>query len=283
MRLARENQVGELVLTDINSTSACLNFIRKAPEYGVRPIVGIDFRNGADPCFVGIAKNNEGFQELNAFLSTHLHQDKELPQRAPNFKDAFVVYPFEKALRNEFYEYGPHEFVGVCINDLRRLPFSRLKDLKDKLVVLQTVTFRNKRDFNAHRLLRAIANNVLLSKLQLNEQADPNEKMLPMQELTAAFATYPWILRTTERLLGQCSISFDFSKNRSPQNLRYYSNSKEEDESLLEQLCQEGMRYRYPNATTKVWARLRKEQDLDKKNGLCLLFFDQLGHCFRSS
>ena len=272
LQLAQENQVKELVLTDINNTSACLNFIRKSPEYAIRPIVGIDFRNGADPCFVGIAKNNQGFQELNAFLSLHLHQDMELPQRAPNFKDAFVVYPFEKALLNEFTAYASHEFVGVSINDLRRLPFSRLKDLKDRLVVLQTVSFRNKRDFNAHRLLRAIANNVLLSKLPLYEQADPNEKMLPLQEVKDAFSTYPWILRNTEQLLGQCGIRFDFSKNRSPQNLRHYGSNKEEDESLLEKLCQEGMGYRYPNPTAKVWARLRKEQDLIKKMGFVSYF-----------
>ncbi|MEM9142084.1 MAG: PHP domain-containing protein, partial [Bacteroidota bacterium] len=52
LQMAQENQLGQLVLTDINNTSACLNFVRKAPGYGVRPILGIDFRNGADPCFV---------------------------------------------------------------------------------------------------------------------------------------------------------------------------------------------------------------------------------------
>lgn len=272
LQLAQENQVRELVLTDINNTSACLNFIRKAPEYNVRPIIGIDFRNGTDSCFVGIAKNNKGFQELNSFLSVHVHQEKELPQRAPDFKNVFVVYPFEKALRNEFYEYGSHEFVGVSINDLRRLRFSKLKSLKNNLVVLQAVTFRNKRDFNAHRLLRAIANNVLLSKLQGSEQADANEKMLPIPQLINAFSEYPFILKNTEQLLEQCSINFDFSKNRTPQNLKYYHNSKEEDEQLLEQLCQEGMQYRYPNATKKVWKRLKKELDLIKKMGFVSYF-----------
>ncbi len=56
LELARENQVTQLVLTDINNTSAGLNFVRKAPEYNIKPILGIDFRNGADQCFVGIAK-----------------------------------------------------------------------------------------------------------------------------------------------------------------------------------------------------------------------------------
>ena len=65
LELAQQNEVTQLALTDINNTSAGLNFVRKAPEYGIRPVLGIDFRNGVDPCFVGIAKNNEGYRELN--------------------------------------------------------------------------------------------------------------------------------------------------------------------------------------------------------------------------
>ncbi|MFM9908477.1 MAG: PHP domain-containing protein, partial [Chitinophagaceae bacterium] len=38
--------VGSFVLTDINNTSACLEFIREAPKYAIKPIVGIDFREG---------------------------------------------------------------------------------------------------------------------------------------------------------------------------------------------------------------------------------------------
>ena len=169
--MAHTNHVKQLVLTDINNTSACLNFVRKAPKYSVRPILGIDFRNGVAPCFLGIAKNNAGYHELNTFLSYHLHQDFPIPEQAPPFKNAFVVYPFEKVLTSGKHHFLDHEFIGVAIKDLRRLPFSRLKVHKDRLVVQQPVTFRNKRDFNAHCLLRAIDNNVLLSKLDKNELA----------------------------------------------------------------------------------------------------------------
>ena len=161
MELAEKNQVHHLALTDINNTSAGLNFVRKAQEKGIKPIVGIDFRNGIDPCFVGLAKNNNGYQELNNFLSEHLHHDKKFESRAPVFNDAFVIYPFEKILQNKQDSFMEHEFIGISIKDLRRLPFTKILDHKDKLVVQQAVTFRNKRDFNAHRLLRAIDNNIL--------------------------------------------------------------------------------------------------------------------------
>ena len=64
LELAVENGVESLALTDINNTSACLNFIRRSNDFNVKPIVGIDFRNGAKQLFVGIARNNQGFFEL---------------------------------------------------------------------------------------------------------------------------------------------------------------------------------------------------------------------------
>ena len=272
LELARENQVTQLVLTDINNTSAGLNFVRKAPEYNIKPILGIDFRNGANQCFVGIAKNNKGYQELNAFLSVHLHEEKEIPQRAPKFKHAYVIYPFEKVLLNDQSDFREQEFIGISIRDLRRLPFSSLVEKKDKLLVLQPVTFRNKRDFNAHRLLRAIDKNVLLSKLSKEQEASEEEKMFPIQNLAAAFTEFPFILENTEWLMNSCSIHFDFSKNRTPQNLQTYLGSKEEDEKLLEQLCHDGLPYRYPVVDKPIRERLQKELGLIKEKNFVSYF-----------
>ena len=272
LRLAQENHVTQLVLTDINNTSAGLNFVRLAPEYNVRPILGIDFRNGVNQCFIGIAKNNQGYLELNDFLSEHIHEAKELPLIAPKFQHAYVVYPFEKVLENDQYKFAGHEFIGISIANLRKLPFSRLLKLKDKLVVQQPVTFRNKADFNAHRLLRAIDNNILLSKLEKTEEANEDEKMFPIENLAAAFSEYPFILENTERLMNSCSIHFDFSKNREPQNLKTYLGSREEDEALLEKLCQDGLPYRYPDGGEEIQKRLKKELKLIKKKGFVSYF-----------
>lgn len=261
-----------MALTDINSTSAGLNFVRKAQELDIKPILGIDFRNGVEPCFVGIAKNNDGYQEINDYLSEHLHYKKDFPIRPPKFKNAYVIYPFEKVLQHEMTHFLEHEFIGISIADLRRLRFSRLTAFMDKLVVQQPVTFRNKRDFNAHRLLRAIDNNTLLSKLCVTEQADPEEKMFPIQNLADAFSEYTFILQNTERLMNTCSIHFDFSKGRKPQNLKHYLGSRQEDEQLLEKLCKEGLPYRYPEVNEAVLTRLQKELDLIKQMGFVSYF-----------
>jgi DNA-directed DNA polymerase III PolC len=96
--------VKKLVLTDINNTSGALDFIRLAPKYGVEPAVGIEFRQGDTVRFIGIAKNNEGFEELNRYLSDCLrhgaaegessgNRDAIVPKEIPCFRNVVVILP----------------------------------------------------------------------------------------------------------------------------------------------------------------------------------------------
>ena len=76
LELATKNSSGLLALTDINSTSAVLNFLKHAIKFPVWPVVGVDFRNGITQQYVILAKNNIGFMAINRFLSEHLHSKK---------------------------------------------------------------------------------------------------------------------------------------------------------------------------------------------------------------
>ena len=264
LELAKTHGVQALALTDINNTSACLNFIRKAKEFQIKPVVGIDFRNGNHQLYVGLAKNNEGFKELNAFLSHHSENKIKLPQQAPVFEDSYIIYPFEQVLQLDKTDFLDNEFIGVSIEELRKLRFSKLKNFESKLVVLQTVTIRCKKDFNAHRLLRAIDQNTLLSKLDKLEECKPTEKMISLDGIHAAFADFPNIIANTNRILESCQIDFGFGEDRVSQNLRLYTDSAENDCRLLEKLCQENLHKRYSNPDEKVLKRLRTELDTIK-------------------
>ncbi len=242
-----------------------MNFIRKASDFGIKPLVGIDFRNGAKQLYVGIARSNNGFQELNAFLSHHSHHKIELPELAPQIKDVFIVYPFEQLLQLKKEDFLENEYVGISIENLRRLPFSAYRNFKSKLVIQQPVTFRSKKDFNAHRLLRAIDNNTLLSKLQKTEEGSPSERMLPIDELFKYYEDFPYIIKNTQKLLSKCDIDFSFGANRVSQNQQVFSNSKDEDWEFLQQLCKKGLAKRYPNPTAIVKARLERELGVIKK------------------
>ena len=250
------NGYSSFVLSDINNTSACLDTVRMAAERGLKPVLGIDFRNGTQQQYVGIAMNNEGFRELNEHLSKHLHQAEDFDPIAPSFRHAYIVYPSE-AYKN--WPLAAHEFIGVSVKNMLSLPFSSLRNQLHKLVALQPVTFADKSRFNAHRLLRAIDKNVLLSKLPKTEQADPDEMLMSRPALLAAYSNYPAIINTTERLLGNCSIEFVYDKFAN-KNLTYYTGSMAGDIACLRRECATGLQYRYPNGpSATVTERVEKE------------------------
>ena len=112
-------------------------------------------------------------------------------------------------------------------------------------MVQQQVTIRNKRDFSAHRLLRAIDNNTLLSKLQASEACKITDVMLALEDLKRAYSQYPHIITNTEKLLNTCSIDFGFGKERVSQNQKVYLESPEADYNLLVKLCEDNLHKRY--------------------------------------
>ena len=264
----------KFVLSDINNTSACLDTVRMTQDMEIEPVLGIDFRNSAWQCYVGIAKNNTGFHQLNTHLSEHLHAKKHFEERAPELEDTLIIYPFS-AVKNCSWitELRNNEFIGVTPRDLNVVRFSKIATLlKEKLVILQTITFRGKRDFNGHRLLRAIANNCLLSKLPVSEQGNPEDKVLSMEELKEIYADFPHIIKQSEELLKQCSIHYDFGTEHPHKNLKVYSTSEEDDYELIRKLAMDGLAYRYPEPTQEVLDRIEKELHIIKEKNFISYF-----------
>lgn len=257
-------------LTDINSTSAVLDFLRLAPENNIKPVVGIDYRNGAEQKYIGIARNNEGFKELNEHLNYHSHQDIPFGNRAPEFLNAYIVYPWN-ANTPDIGDLRENEFIGIRPSQVNRLLFSDLKHKQHKLVVLAPVTFSCKKDFNAHRLLRAIDNNTLLSKLPKSEEAQPDEIVVTEDQLRMTFIEFPMIVKNTQILIGDCTIHFNFSSNK---NKKCFLGSKAEDYELIRKQCNEGLLYRYGtlHVATNITDRIEKEMKLIQEMDFCSYF-----------
>ena len=273
----------KFVLADINNTSACIETVRLANERKLKPILGIDFRNGVKQLYVGIAKNNEGFFELNEYLSAHLHENKKIELQAPEFKHVYVIYTLENYTG---WQLRDNEFIGVSLSDIKTFSFTTSKKNENKLVALQAVTFSNKRHFNAHRLLRAIDTNTLLSKLPESEQTTPDEMMTPKEEMYAAYTEYPFIVENTERILNDCSIEFEFGKF-SNKNLKHYTGTEQGDIDLLRNECLKGLAYRYKNAPTEiVLERMEKELKIISQMNFASYFlinWDIIGYAQRNN
>jgi len=255
-----------LVLSDINNTSACLDFIRQCEKEQIKPILGIDFRNGVQQQYIGIAQNNAGFQQLNEHLTQYLHSGDDFPQKAPNFTDAYVIYPFGDI---DYQSLNQNEYVGIKPSQLSKLVFLEWKNRQDKLVILQSVTFRHKRDFNIHRLLRAIDKNVVLSRLAKTEEANPDEIMFINHDIQELFKEYPQIIANTSKIIENCSIHFEFKTSKNKQT---YTGSDEEDYKLLVTESYKGLKYRYKEPSDEVFDRIEKELKVIKQMNFCSYF-----------
>ncbi len=246
--------VRTLALTDIHCSAGIPDLLRNAADHGVRPVAGIEFRQGARLLYIGIARNNDGFQQLNELLSPHLLDDEPLPERAPELDDVFFIYPYGHAP----LQLRPQERVGVRPTDLTRLPFGPWARRPNDLVALLPVTFRGKADFNTHRLLRTVARNTVLSLLPPEELARPDEIFHTEAEVRHLYRDAPVLLDNAQRLLDQCSIAFDGSDK----TWRAVGASEAEDREKLHRDTLEGLRLRYPNAGPNVMARMHKELEV---------------------
>lgn len=256
--LAIDLGYSSVLLTDINTTGSALAFVRAAKKNGISPLVGAEIRNGMEIIGTIIAKNQDGFNELNVFLSHHLMSENKFPQTFPYFKNCIVSYPIPK----QRVELKENEYIDIQLNELINLNFKFKNIDRSKVICLQPMSFRSKRDFNTHRLLRAIANNTLLSKLPKDEQTSEDEKFLPKDEFEKAFEIHPEILNQTRSIFESCEIDFKFGDEASPQNPISYTDSIENDKALLRKLCLDGLSFRYPKITEEIRSRIDMELEI---------------------
>jgi DNA polymerase-3 subunit alpha len=232
-------------------------------------VIGIDFRNGVQQKYVGLAMNNEGFRELNEHLSKHLHTSLPFDKEAPAFNNAYIIYPLQQYTG---WKLRGNEFIGVAVKDLAQLPFNAARHEKSKLVALHSVSFGSQKHFNAHRLLRAIDTNAVLSKLSPQEQGQATETMLSSDEMYSLYSAWPHIIDNTQTLLRNCKVKFKYGKFAN-KNKRYFDGNAENDLELLRTQCEQGLIYRYgKNPPENVRERIQKEMDVIEEMGFAAYF-----------
>jgi DNA-directed DNA polymerase III PolC len=267
LELLVENGYGCAALTDINTTSGCIDFMRHAAELGIHAVVGVEFKDGLDTRFVALAKDQIGFEMICRLLSAVLCGEQVVPPEAPQhwLEHVAVVYPLlqcpDRPLRI-------NEFCGITQFDLRKSSI-RNASLLRKSVLFQPFTFKGPLQYNMHRLLRAIDGNTLLSKLDSLECASSDECIVPQKELIAGFAAYPEIIARTLTLLESCRLDFQFGV---PKNRKLFTSSLVQDQQLLEKLCTDGLRYRYGVAHAEAERRLNHELSVIAKLGFTPYF-----------
>ena len=262
---ASELGIKTLVLTDINTVTAIYDFKKECEKAGIKPIAGIEVRKENKLLYIAIAKEFSGIGEVNKILTKHNCDGVELSETAPNYNQVFVIYPIQnipKTLKE-------NEFIGIREEELNLLIRPEFKDKINKMVVLQPITFSTKREYNLHRILRAIDGNTLISKLSENEICRKSEHFKPEINLIKSFNQYPQIINNTKKILAECSFEFDFKKVRNKQS---YTKSKKTDVKMLSRLAHLGLKKRYGLNHAEAEKRVEKELKVIDDLNFCSYF-----------
>ncbi|WP_293880665.1 DNA polymerase III subunit alpha [Sphingobacterium sp. UBA1498] len=242
------------VLTDINNSSGSLDFIKLGRAAGLNLLAGMEFRHDDQLCFVAIAKNEKGFREINDYRTKLNMENRAVPERAPEFEQVFVIYPLSKLNAFPLKDY---EYIGIRPIERTRVQLMDRKVL-DRCVILAPVSFR-KADYTLHRQLRAIDNNLLISQLSPDQTAAEDEVFIPRVKLMRLFSDLPQLLANTNRILGQCSFSFDFT---SVKNKETFTGNRYNDKQLLHKYCIDGFSRRYGRQDRVATERIQRELEI---------------------
>ncbi len=251
---AKKQGITSLILTDINNSTACFDFVKLCNKNNITPICGIELRNNEQQLYTCIASNNEGLKEINQHLTFYNLKNKPLPPQPPDLNNVFVIYPPANIPQRKLKE---NEYIGIKPRDINKIYQPQYQKNINKLVAQCQVSLASKDDIELHKHLRAISHNTLLSKLSPQQMAHTDDHFLPQPILQKYFSSCPQLIKNAQQLLKKCSFSFDF---KTPKNKRTFTGSRYDDILLLEKLAMEGLEYRYhDNNYQKALKRLKKE------------------------
>lgn len=257
--------ITQMVLTDINNSTGVMEFMRKCRLKGIKPMGGMEYRRDKKLLYLAVAKNKEGMKELNDFLTEHNLEQRELPDQAPQFWNAYVIYPFHYS-----GELRSNEFLGIRFDELKLLYKRDLLPIKDKLLALQPVFVANKLEFRLHEYLRGIDLNTLITKVDAVDKCKPGDQFLMPGELESNYSKYAFILDNTRNLMNNCVM--DYPEGKIKLNRKTFTGSKEDDKDLLQKLAHEGMIYRYGKTNKEAIKRVKQELKVIYELDFCAYF-----------
>ncbi|MCD4678809.1 MAG: DNA polymerase III subunit alpha [Bacteroidales bacterium] len=266
IELARQNNLSALVLSDINTSMGIIDFVRLCKKENIKPIAGIEFRDGDRRLYTAIARNNEGLREINEKLSGHNLFKSSLEIENGEFSNAYVVHPFGSKLLKDLKD---NEYIGIKPAEVRKLFSSEFKYDQSRLLISHSVSFENEAGYILHKNLRAIDHNILITKLTDQQYATPDEMMFSPGDLAGLYSEYPQIIKNTEKIISDCFIDFDF---QSAKNKKTFTGNAYDDKILLEKLAIDGLEYRYGKSNREAKKRILKELEIIDRLGFSSYF-----------
>ena len=254
---SRKQGAQYLALTDTNGLYGAIHFLGLARETGLKPILGAELVHGPHRAVL-LAKTPSGYANLCRILSArHCDESFDFIKAIAQHRAGLVILSdteralsaWQKESKDDLYvELTPGPSLGEAI------AFSRVHELSP--VATRRAHFLLPSDYQAHRLLRAIAENTTLSRLKPDQCCAPSQWLMPESQLVRALPHVPEALLNTQRIAESCHTDWDFKQTIFPSFRQLSSRSAFE---TLRRKTYEGARWRYGTLSAAVTERIEKE------------------------
>lgn len=254
-----------LALTDTNGLYGAIRFLEVARDAGLKPIVGAELLHKARRAVL-LAKTPIGYANLcRIFSARHCDEDFDFIGTVARHRTGLVILSDDPTVltawgedsRADLYvELSPgsamHE--AVIFSRERRLP----------PVATTRALFLRPADYQAHRLLRAIAENTTLSRLSADRCGASSQWLMPEATLARYVPNVPEALTNTCRIARECYTEWDFKETIFPSFRQLSADAAFE---MLRSKTYEGARWRYGKVSQDVKRRIERELTVIRDKG----------------
>ncbi len=195
-------------LTDINNLYGLWNFLNACREHAIRPIIGAELRTAGQRVFC-LVKNKDGYQNLCRLVTDrHCRPDFSPAAVSADRLQGLILITADTALLTTWREQELD--IAAAIVDRPTQAGSSLRNAAHRLGIPATaiadVFFLHKQEYQAHKLLRAIALNTSLSRLPAAKTASPQSYLATAGEYKRRFQVWPEVIRNSHAIAERCSF-----------------------------------------------------------------------------
>ena len=254
-----------LALTDRNGLYGAIRVLDVARETGLKPILGAELGHESHRAVL-LAKTPEGYANLCRLLSArHCDESFHFIESVAQFRSGLLILSDDgPALRAWRDESRADLYVEVTPGPQLHNAVTLSRELGLPPVATTRAAFLHPTDYQAHRFLRAIANNTTLSRLRAEDCASHLHWLMPEATLARHLPHVPEALTNSRRIAEQCHTDWDFKDTIFPS---FRQLSADAAFNTLKAKTYEGAIWRYGRVSTVVQERIEKELAVIRAKG----------------
>ncbi|WP_319547725.1 DNA polymerase III subunit alpha [Desulfogranum marinum] len=255
-RQARQIGYRTIAVTDMNNVYGLWTYLSACQEHGLRPIIGAEIRTRQGRFFC-LVKNQDGFRNLCRLLTCYHNKQPFQPEQAlEQYHQGLVILPTSISLLYHCHALGADTAAALVTKPdqhnsvLRRAAMGR----SIPAVAVVDAFFLAPEDYKLHQLLRAINNNVSISRLSPRDTVGTDKYMPSPAAFAHRFSQWPEAMENVRLITEKCVFS------RPSTQLVLPPCSHGDADTRLHQLAHEGAIKRYGSPLpAQVLSRLQHE------------------------